>query len=84
VTARQVALLGRFGLPTAPQRWPVEELLRVMRSDKKNVAGRLRLVLPRRLGEVALFDDVPDEAVRGVLEEMLPIVNTALDSVNAR
>jgi 3-dehydroquinate synthase len=67
VTARQVRLLGQFGLPVAPKRWPVEELLRVMRSDKKNVAGRLRLVLPRRLGEVALFDDVPEEAVREVL-----------------
>ncbi|HEX5270025.1 MAG TPA: 3-dehydroquinate synthase [Gemmataceae bacterium] len=67
VTARQVALLGRFGLPTAPKRWAAEELLRVMRNDKKNVAGRLRLVLPRRLGEVALFDDVPESAVREVL-----------------
>jgi 3-dehydroquinate synthase len=68
-TARQVRLLAGFGLPVAPKRWPAEELLRVMRSDKKNVAGRLRLVLPRRLGEVALFDDVPEEEVRRVLEE---------------
>jgi 3-dehydroquinate synthase len=67
VTARQVRLLERFSLPVGPKRWPVEELLRVMRSDKKNVAGRLRLVLPRRLGEVALFDDVPEEEVQGVL-----------------
>jgi 3-dehydroquinate synthetase len=39
-----------------------------MRSDKKNVAGRMRFVLPRRLGEVALFDDVPEDDVRRVLE----------------
>jgi 3-dehydroquinate synthetase len=38
-----------------------------MRSDKKNTAGRLRLVLPRRLGEVALVDDVPEDEVREVL-----------------
>jgi 3-dehydroquinate synthase len=69
VTARQVRLLERFGLPRAPQPCAVEELLKVMRSDKKNVAGRLRLVLPRRLGEVALFDDVPEDEVRRVLEE---------------
>jgi 3-dehydroquinate synthase len=67
VTARQVRLLERFGLPTAPKDWPAEELLAVMRSDKKNVAGRLRLVLPRRLGEVALSDDVPEAEVRQVL-----------------
>ena len=69
MTARQVRLLERFGLPVAPKRWPVEHLLTVMRSDKKNVAGRLRLILPRRLGEVALFDDVTDDEVRRALEE---------------
>jgi 3-dehydroquinate synthase len=67
VTARQVSLLERFGLPTRPGDWPVEELLTIMRSDKKTVAGRLRFVLPRRLGEVALFDDVPAADVRRVL-----------------
>jgi 3-dehydroquinate synthase len=69
LTERQRRLLQRFGLPTAPQRWPVRDLLAAMRSDKKNVAGSLRLVLPRRLGGVALFDDVPESLVRQVLEE---------------
>jgi 3-dehydroquinate synthase len=67
VTQRQRRLLKDFGLPTAPLCWPVEDLLMTMRSDKKNVAGRLRLVLPRRLGEAALFDDVPEDEVRQVL-----------------
>ena len=69
VTERQVRLLEAFQLPTAPLPWPVEELLSVMASDKKNVGGRLRFVLPRRLGEVGLFDDVPEEDVRRVLQE---------------
>jgi len=67
VTQRQVSLLRDFGLPVAPLLWPVDELLSVMRSDKKNVAGRLRFVLPTRLGEVKLFDDVPEADVREVL-----------------
>jgi 3-dehydroquinate synthase len=67
VTRRQVELLSAFGLPVAPLDWPAGELLSVMRSDKKNVAGRLRFVLPTRLGEVRLFDDVPEEQVREVL-----------------
>jgi 3-dehydroquinate synthase len=67
VTERQRELLEEFGLPTAPQAWPVGELLAVMRNDKKAQAGRLRFVLPRRLGEVALFDDVPEADVRAVL-----------------
>jgi len=69
LTERQIRLLERFGLPTKPGRWPAADLLQTMRSDKKALAGRLRFVLPRRLGEVALLDDVPDEDVRQVLEE---------------
>jgi 3-dehydroquinate synthase len=71
-TERQRRLLERFGLPTAPRRWPADDLLAVMRSDKKNVAGRLRFVLPRRLGAVALFDDVPEDDVRRALETATP------------
>jgi 3-dehydroquinate synthase len=72
LTARQERLLKRFGLPTRPERWPVADLLTAMRSDKKALAGRLRFVLPRRLGEVALFDDVPETDARYVLEELIP------------
>lgn len=68
ITQRQERLLSRFGLPTAPQSWPAADLLRTMYSDKKTLAGRLRFVLPRRLGEVDLFDDIPEEDVRAVLE----------------
>jgi 3-dehydroquinate synthase len=71
-TERQRELLEEFQLPTAPQRWDAGRLLDAMRGDKKAVAGRLRFVLPRRLGEVALFDDVPEEDVRSVLDEMIP------------
>jgi 3-dehydroquinate synthase len=69
VTERQRRLLQTFALPIAPERWPVNELLATMRRDKKAVAGRLRFVLPRQLGEAALFDDVPEEDVRRVLEK---------------
>lgn len=68
VTERQRRLLQTFALPIVPRRWPVEELLAVMRLDKKAVAGRLRFVLPKRIGEAALFDDVPEKDVRAVLE----------------
>ena len=68
VTRRQVTLLGRFGLPTRPDpAWAADALLAVMRRDKKNVGGRLRFVLPTRLGEVRAFDDVPEAQARDVL-----------------
>jgi 3-dehydroquinate synthase len=68
VTERQRRLLQTFSLPIAPERWPTEELLATMRSDKKALAGRLRFVLPRRLGEVAMFEDIPESDVRTVLD----------------
>jgi len=68
ITLRQCRLLQTFGLPVAPECWPSEKLFETMRSDKKTLAGKLRFVLPRRLGEVALFDDIPDEAVHAVLQ----------------
>lgn len=66
-TGRQVRLLERFGLPTAPKPWPVEELLAVMRRDKKARDGRMRFVLPSRIGEVVTRDDVPESLVTAVL-----------------
>jgi len=69
LTARQVQLLAQFSLPTAPLRWPTSDLLATMRHDKRAVAGRLRLILPRGLGDAGLFDDVPEDEVRRVLEE---------------
>jgi 3-dehydroquinate synthetase len=42
----------------------LEELESAMRMDKKVAGDRLRLVLPTRIGEVEIRDDVPEEAVR--------------------
>src|SRR5262249_49999125 len=64
VTERQRRLLAALGLPTRPGEWPADALVATMRSDKKAVAGRLRLVLLRRIGAADLFDDVPEEDVR--------------------
>src|SRR5206468_1436875 len=40
LTQRQIRLLEKFGLPVAPKAWPAEELLTLMRRDKKAQAGR--------------------------------------------
>ncbi len=68
LSVRQKKLLDGFDLPTASKpEWPADDLIAVMRRDKKANAGQLRFILPRRLGEVALFDDVPEQKVRDVL-----------------
>ncbi len=71
LTRRQLDLLSAFGLPTVPKAWPIAELLATMRTDKKAVAGKMRFVLPRKLGEVALFGDIPEAEVEDILTEAI-------------
>jgi 3-dehydroquinate synthase len=69
LTRRQVRLLEAFGLPTAPRSgWATDDLIAVMKRDKKAAAGRMRFILPTRIGEVQLIGDVPESLVRDVLE----------------
>jgi 3-dehydroquinate synthase len=73
IVERQDRLLDALGLPrTAPAAGSVEDLLAVMARDKKSVAGRLRFVLPSRIGHVELVDGVDEAAVRDVLQGLTP------------
>jgi 3-dehydroquinate synthase len=66
---RQLKLLEAFSLPTAKQKaWPSDELLEVMKRDKKASAGEMRFILPTRIGEVILVEGVAESLVRDVLE----------------
>lgn len=70
VTRRQLELLTALELPTslpADLNFDPDDVLDRMRLDKKNAGGKLRFILPVRLGEVRLFDDVPEADVRAVL-----------------
>ena len=67
VTQRQRRLLAAFALPVQPLRWPMDGLLAAMRSDKKALAGKMRFILPTKLGAVAIFDDVTDHEARDLL-----------------
>ncbi|HHW4677954.1 MAG TPA: 3-dehydroquinate synthase [Xylella sp.] len=61
-------LLNAYGLPTAlPSGLTPEALLGRMRLDKKNIAGRLRLVLWRGIGRAEAVPDVDEAAVRHIL-----------------
>lgn len=64
LTARQRRLLTALRLPTdVPDELDAGALVRAMSRDKKAEHGRLRFVLPSRLGHVELVGDVPEEAV---------------------
>ena len=69
-TTRLVRLLERLGLPTAiPAGMQAERLLELMRLDKKNTAGTLRLILWRGIGRAEIVADVPAPPVLAVLAE---------------
>ena len=66
---RQRKLLETLWLPTSPlAQFATDDLIAVMRRDKKAVGGKMRFILPTRIGEVKLYDDVPEALVRAVLE----------------
>jgi 3-dehydroquinate synthase len=68
VTGRQHALLTALGLSTPLTAVPHDELLRLMYHDKKSASGRLRFVLPDRIGHVELVDNIRDDDVLSALE----------------
>jgi 3-dehydroquinate synthase len=68
LTDRQWTLLTNLGLPVAIEKAQpgiaADQLLAAMQRDKKTEHGRLRFVLPSRLGHVELVEGVMDEPVR--------------------
>lgn len=70
-TDRQLALIQKAGLPTQlPADISIDDILVTLRSDKKVKSGKVRFVLPKRIGTAFVTDQVTDEIVRTVLETM--------------
>jgi shikimate kinase/3-dehydroquinate synthase len=67
LAGRIAAHLESVGLPTRIPALPAERLLGHMQGDKKVLAGRLRFILARDIGEAFVTSDVPPEAVRDTL-----------------
>jgi 3-dehydroquinate synthase len=61
------ALLARAGLPTAAPPIGAARALELMGMDKKVLAGRLRLVLMRSIGEGVVEGDYPADALQATL-----------------
>jgi 3-dehydroquinate synthase len=66
-TRRQRALLAALGLSLAVPDIDRDVLIRAMQKDKKTEHGKLRFVLPARLGHVELVSGVPADLVRAAL-----------------
>jgi 3-dehydroquinate synthetase len=65
-----VAALDRCGLP-AKTDVPHQAVRDALRHDKKRRGPDLRWVLPRALGDVGVYDDVPEELVETALASVL-------------
>lgn len=68
-TERQQTLLEAFRLPTQAPDVEQEELIELMYRDKKAERGKLRFVLPSRLGHVELVVGVPTADIVAALLE---------------
>ncbi len=68
ITHRQQQLLQGLGLALEVPNVDHAQLVRAMQKDKKSEHGRLRFVLPSRLGHVELVGDVPQELVLAALQ----------------
>lgn len=62
------AIIERAGLPRhLPAGLNADEVYRKMFSDKKVAAGKIRFILPTKIGEVKLVGDIPREKVISVI-----------------
>lgn len=68
VTLRQKELLIKAGLPVDMPDLDHDALIAIMRNDKKAEHGKMRFVLPSRLGHVELVDDVIEQDVRDAMQ----------------
>lgn len=68
--ARIERIVSRLELPTSIKGCDLDELLAAMKHDKKNKMGRIRFVLPRRVGLVELTDLPADDDIWAVLQSM--------------
>jgi 3-dehydroquinate synthase len=67
-TRRQHALLSALGLPVDVPELPSAELLGHMRHDKKAEHGRLRFILPTRIGQVELVEVDDEPAILAAMQ----------------
>ena len=61
-------IIAAFDLPvTAPQNMGFAEFIRHMRRDKKNIAGKLRFIIPTAIGQSEIRDDVTQDTLQEIL-----------------
>ncbi|MCC7210336.1 MAG: 3-dehydroquinate synthase [Candidatus Brocadia sp.] len=70
VLERQLSLIRRLGLPLHTG-LPPDDMVKALYTDKKTIAGKLRFILPIKIGEVVISDQVTEEIIYHILEKPL-------------
>ncbi len=68
---RQKILLEKVGLPT---KWPeinFEDVYNILQGDKKVKDGRIRFIIPRKIGQVEIRDDINSDAIRNCISSRI-------------
>lgn len=71
VSGRIIALLQQLDLPIQAPPYDPAEIWAAMATDKKRQGNRLSFILPRTIGEVDIFPDVPEAEVMAMLSQQL-------------
>jgi 3-dehydroquinate synthase len=67
---RIISVIRKASLPTGGMKLSATDVVNAMAFDKKVESGRLRFVLPDRIGHVVMRDDVPADLVREAVESL--------------
>jgi 3-dehydroquinate synthase len=65
-----IALIAAAGLPTRHVALDLEKTYATMFTDKKVRSGKLRFILPTRIGNAEIATDIPEQAVRDALASL--------------
>ena len=70
---RLESVIKRAGLPTDARGMNIglDDVIEIMRHDKKSINGKSRFVLPREIADWYITDQVPSELVRDIVESYL-------------
>jgi 3-dehydroquinate synthase len=68
--ARIVRLIAAAGLSTGGMTLDAGQVVEAMAFDKKVKSGKIRFVLPDRIGHVVVRDDIPPARVRDAVESL--------------
>jgi 3-dehydroquinate synthase len=65
-TERITHVVAQAGLPTEPPAYPPPDIWAAMATDKKRQGRALRFILPRAIGDVDIFTDIPEAEVKAI------------------